>query len=205
MGANPLVAIEPDPRLAAYLTASFPGAPLTVIVEPFETAELDAARFDLGTAATSFHWLEQQSALVKVHAALKPGGWWAMWWNVFGTGDGLDPFQTAIDHLFTEVPRAPGDVVRHQIPFAMRRESRVADLERGGFVDLDADTWVWPITLKTSGLVALFASFSPIQALSAERRAALLGELEEIADRQFGGVVEQRFSTVLYTGRRPRF
>ncbi|HLI65204.1 MAG TPA: class I SAM-dependent methyltransferase [Caulobacteraceae bacterium] len=79
-GANPLVAIEPDARLAAFLRAqALPG--LTVRAAPFEEAELAAAAFDLGVSATAFHWLDEQPALAKIADALKPGGWW---------GDGVE-------------------------------------------------------------------------------------------------------------------
>jgi len=40
LGANPLVAVEPDHRLAAFLRESIPDKALTVVVEPFEEAVL---------------------------------------------------------------------------------------------------------------------------------------------------------------------
>ena len=59
-------------KLAAFLTEG-PGADaaLTVRVETFERSELDEGAFDLGVAATSFHWLDQQPALAKAARALR--------------------------------------------------------------------------------------------------------------------------------------
>jgi SAM-dependent methyltransferase len=57
LGANPLVAVEPDRRLAAFLRKTIRDEALTVILSPFEDAMLPEASFDLGVSATAFHWL----------------------------------------------------------------------------------------------------------------------------------------------------
>jgi SAM-dependent methyltransferase len=203
LGADPLLAIEPDARLAGYLRLAFPQAGLTVVNRTLEAAELPTDRFDLGVAATSFHWLEQSSALAKVRRALRPDGWWAMWWTNFGAERGSDPFQDATHHLFAETPRAPSHGRRGGPSFAMDHEARLADLAGAGFVEAEVDVWPWTITLETEKLVALYATFSPIQALPEPKRAVFLKGLAEVADRHFGGGAERSFSSVLYTARRP--
>jgi SAM-dependent methyltransferase len=95
LGARPFVAIEPDPRLAAYLSKSNRNAALHAIVSTFEEVALDESAFDLGVCATAFHWLEEDSALAKVARLLRPGGWWAMVWNVFGDSSRPDTFHDA--------------------------------------------------------------------------------------------------------------
>ncbi|HEY5290233.1 MAG TPA: methyltransferase domain-containing protein [Caulobacteraceae bacterium] len=203
LGADPLLAIEPDPRLADYLRAALPDKRLTIINSTLEAAEIPEARFDLGAAATSFHWLDQPTALAKVKGALKPGGWWAMWWTNFGAEGAPDPFQDATRHLFKGTPRTPAHGRRGGPSFAMDHAARLADLAGAGFEGAEMDFWPWTITLETSRLVALYATFSPIQALAMDHRAAFLEGLAEIADRDFGGAVERSFSSVLYTARRP--
>ncbi|MGH7021992.1 MAG: class I SAM-dependent methyltransferase [Caulobacteraceae bacterium] len=202
LGADPLLAIEPDARLSAHLRAALPDPGLTILNVTLEAAELPTARFDLGAAATSFHWLDQPSALTKVRAALKVGGWWAMWWTNYGAEGEPDPFQAATRHLFAETPRAPSHGRRGGPSFAMDAEARLADLAEAGFVDAAVDHWPWTITVETRRLAALYATFSPIQALAPDRRFEFLRGLAEIADRDFGGRVERKFSTVLYTARR---
>jgi SAM-dependent methyltransferase len=201
LGADPLVAIEPDARLAGYLRLACPQ--VTILNRTLEDAELPADRFDLGVAATSFHWLEQASALIKVRRALRPGGWWAMWWTNFGDEKGHDPFQEATRHLFAETPRAPSHGRRGGPSFAMDQEARLADLAGAGFTEAEVDVWPWTITLETDRLVALYATFSPIQALPEPKRQVFLKGLAEVADRDFGGAVERGFSSVLYTARKP--
>src|SRR5690242_6402850 len=77
-----VTAVEPDERLAAVLKGR--SADATVIHSIFENAVLPLGVFDLGASATAFHWVDQRAGLRKVASLLKPGGWWAMWWNVFG-------------------------------------------------------------------------------------------------------------------------
>lgn len=54
LGANPLIAVEPDDRLAAFLCETLRDKALTVIVSPFEDAVLQEAGFDLGVSTTAF-------------------------------------------------------------------------------------------------------------------------------------------------------
>ena len=202
LGADPLLAIEPDARLAGYLRGACPQPALSIVNQTLEEAELPVGRFDLGVAATSFHWLDQASALAKVRAALRPGGWWAMWWTNFSRSRGPDPFQDATRHLFAETPRAPSHGRRGGPSFAMDREARLADLADAGFVDAEVKVWPWTITLETEKLAALYATFSPIQALTVHQRRVFLDGLAEVAERQFGGRVQRWYSSVLYTARR---
>jgi hypothetical protein len=67
LGVGSMRAIEPDPRLAAFLRQTVPHSTLQVDQGAFEDTDLPLISFDLGTAATSFHWLKQVSALAKVH------------------------------------------------------------------------------------------------------------------------------------------
>jgi SAM-dependent methyltransferase len=197
-----LIAVEPDARLAGFLRARLPERALTIIGATLEAAELPAEAFVLGVAATSFHWLDQASALAKIRQALRPGGWWAMWWSNFGEEGRPDPFHAATRHLFVDTPRAPAHGRRGGPSFAMDREARLDDLAAAGFESAEVDYWPWNITLETRRLTALYATYSPIQALAPDRRTAFLEDLAVIADRDFGGAVERHFSSILYAARR---
>src|SRR5690348_4058958 len=47
LGADPLIAIEPDQRLAEFLSATIAGEALKVVVAPFEDVSLEKGVFDL--------------------------------------------------------------------------------------------------------------------------------------------------------------
>src|SRR5262245_40359876 len=107
LGADPLVAVEPDERLAAYLSERLraEGHAVELRGEPFEEAALAASSFDLVVSATAFHWLDQPVALAKAARLLRPGGWLANWWNVFGDPIGGDAFHEATKHFMEPLGR----------------------------------------------------------------------------------------------------
>jgi SAM-dependent methyltransferase len=202
LGAAPLVAIEPDERLATFLAQTISDSALRIDRTTFEQAILAPSEFDLGVAATSLHWLEQSPALAKAQAALKPGGWWAMWWMQFGSDADTDVFQSATDHLFTNTASSPSHGDQGGPPFALDRERRLHDLASAGFRNAEVDIWRWSLTYDTARLVGLYNTFSPIRALAPERRRIFLRDLARIADERFGGCVERPFATALYTAQR---
>lgn len=199
LGANPLLAIEPDPRLASFLRETIRDQALSVTVSAFEDASLETARFDLGVCATAFHWLEQDIALMKVANLLRPGGWWAMVWNVFGDDNRPDPFHEATKALLNG-PSSPSAGSR-DIPFALDAEARVAALERTGAFDaIEHQTSVWSLALDPDQTAALDATYSNINIRP--DRAAFLVELARIARDEFHGRVTRNMITSLYTARR---
>jgi len=199
LGANPLLAIEPDPRLANFLRETIQDPALSLSVSAFEDATIAGARFDLGVCATAFHWLEEDVALMKVADLLRPGGWWAMVWNVFGDDDRPDPFHEATKALL------PGpsstSVGSRGIPFALDAEARVAALERtGAFDGIEHLTSSWSLVLDPDQTAALYATYSNINIRP--DCAAILVELARIARDEFHGCVTRNMITSLYTARR---
>ena len=106
LGANPLVAVEPDHALAGYLADAF-GARIELRVVALEEASLPVGYFDLAAAASSFHWVEESLGLAKVFEALRPGGWLALWWTLFGEGEKPDAFITATSQLLDDLDISP--------------------------------------------------------------------------------------------------
>lgn len=199
-----LVAIEPDPRLAAYTAkrlAKTRGA--SVLCSPFEEAVLEPGSFDLGLAATSFHWVDTRTGLAKVFEALRPGGAWAMWWNIYGEAKSKDPFARATDHLFKDIPRTPSHKKGRRQAYGLQVADRTAELKAAGFVKIHHRTLSWRVFMTSEQLVALMATFSPILLMPDAKRKVFLSRLRAIADEKFGGNVERVFQTAIYTARKP--
>ncbi len=199
-GASPLVAVEPDPSLADWLIAQRRAdmADLTVVRDAFEDAELPHGAFDIGVAATSFHWLDQPTALRKVGSLLRPGGWWAMWANIHGDALGDDPFHNATRHLL-DGPDAP----EPDLPFALETDRRLADLrETGAFDRLDYELLRWTHSLDAAGIAALYRTFSPMIRRPAAERDELIRNLVRVVEDEFGGVVHRSMLTPIYVARR---
>ena len=198
-GANPLVAIEPDHRLATFLRATIQDKALTVTISPFEEAELSEGDFDLGISATAFHWLDEEPALKKVAKLLRPGRWWAMTWNVFGDSDRPDPFHEATKELLNG-PASPctGKVGPS---FALDVQGRLTALERVGVFDvIEHQHCPWSLVLDAAQTVALYATYSNVNIHS--DREAVLAELGRIARTEFKGSVTRNMTTSLYIARR---
>ncbi len=206
LGVDPLVAIEPDERLAAHIArdADTDGRSdaLRLLVARFEDANLTDGAFDLGVAATSFHWLDQPRALMAVAAALRPGGWWAMWWNLFGDVFGPDPFHEATKHLLEGPGIAPtlSDGVR---PFPLDADARRRELlATGAFTDVGFELIRRVVPFDAEATAGLYRTFSGVASRPAAERERIVAELARIVDEEFGGTVERTVLTPLHTARR---
>lgn len=202
LGARPLIAIEPDERLAAFLQQAVESDALQIVHSSFEDAALPEGSFDLGASATAFHWLEQEPSLAKAHRQLKPGGWWAMWWNHYGELGKYDDFDRATWHLFAPTKRSPSQGSGGEITFDGNVEERVADLTRAGFSGIHHERMRTSFTFETEQLVALYGSFSVVLHLTPDERTKFLSNLTTIIDRDFGGRVERPLTTNIYIAQR---
>jgi SAM-dependent methyltransferase len=199
LGAYPLVAVEPDERLAAFLRETIPEEALSVIVAPFEEAMLEEASFDLGLSATAFHWLNEDFALNKVTKLLRPGGWWSMVWNLFGDSRLPDPFHEATRNLLGP-PLSPS-AGNGEVPFALDAEARLAALERtNAFDNIEHLTRAWPLFLTPDQTVGLYATYSNV--IIRPDREEVLNELHRIARDDFRGRVTRNMVTSLYVAQR---
>jgi SAM-dependent methyltransferase len=203
LGAGPLVALEPDPALAEYL-AGTTGGRADIRVTTLEDADLPAAAFDLAVAASSFHWVDEAIGLEKIIDALRPGGWVALLWTLFGDEDAPDAFIRATSRLLEGIEASPSRGEAGRPPHARDTEARLAALARAGFSDAEVQTTRWSASWDSAGIRALYGTFSPISRLDESRRTAILDGVERIAEQDFGGRVERRLLTVLYTARKPR-
>lgn len=198
LGARPLAAIEPDQRLADFLRGNNPDSALQVIAAPFEEAVLEEAAFDLGVSATAFHWLDEDLALVKIAGLLRPGGWWAAVWNVFGDDTRHDPFHEATNELM-QAPNNPS--WERGISFGLDTQTRLAALKRTGAFDvMEHRASRWSMVLDAEQTVALYATFSNV--IARPDRDVVVAEIGRIARDDFQDRVIRNMTTSLYIARR---
>lgn len=197
-----LLAIEPDPRLAEKLREKAAGDPrLTIEISRFETVPLPPAFFDFGFAAMSLHWLPRTKALAKVRVALKPGGHFAMWWNVYHNSAAPDAFDRATDHLFSGVEQDP-NATSGRPAFALDIAARTGELRNAGFKDIEHRLFEQEVTFTPERLSALYGTFSRVRMAPEETRAQLLSEAERVAREMFGGAVTRTVTCSAFLGRR---
>ena len=198
-----IVAVEPDSALADQLRAQLRAAPrLEVVVAAFEDVDLAPSSFDLVAAATAFHWLDPVRSLPKMAAALKPRGWLALWWNVFGDPHHPDPFHDATEPLLRSVAQGPAaGAARGE--FGLDVDARTRELQDSGFRDVEYEAVHWTLHLDASQTRQLYSTYSNIARLSAVEITAVLDEIQRIATVDFSDRVERQMVTPIYTAQRP--
>jgi SAM-dependent methyltransferase len=203
LGAD-VVAVEPGAALAQRLRARAAGRALEVVVGPFESADLPAAHFDVVAAATSFHWVDPAVGLAKVAGHLRPGGWLALWWNVFGDPNRPDPFERAIRRMLLELaPELHYDAFTGTTPYALDTAARVAEIDAtAAFGPVEYHLIPWEGHHDAVGIRNLFATYSPWLALSKAKRNATLDALERIARDDFDDAVTRPYLTSLFLAQR---
>lgn len=202
IGASPLVALEPDPALAAHLRESL-GERVEVLETTLEDARLPANTFDLAVAASSFHWIDEKRGLANVLAALRRGGSCALWWTLFGDPSEPDAFIAATSPLLDDLDSSPTSGEEGRPPHALDIEARVAALEDVGYRAIEHEVIRWSASWDANGIRALYGTFSPIARLDEDRRTPILDCIARIAERDFAGHVERTLLTSLYTARKP--
>jgi len=190
-----VVAVEPNDALADVLRAELKTAQgLEVIDAAFEDADLATSSFDLVVAATAFHWLDPDQAFPKIALALRPGGWLALWWNVFGDPDQPNPLHDATQPLLGDLSVGPGGGT-----YALEVADRVSDLASHAFRDIEHEAIRWTLDLDATQARQLYATYSNIARLPDAQRVSILDEIQRIAEQEFGGRIERRMVTPIYT------
>jgi SAM-dependent methyltransferase len=193
-----VTAVELGGNMTRRLRADFPG--LTVINADFTAVQLSDASFDLAVCATSLHWLDAAVAVPKIGRALRPGGWLAAWWAVFGDTSRSTPFRERLVPMLDE--RLPGPPESHLTPRALQTEARVRELTSGGwFTHVEREQLRWSLGFTPAEITGLFATFPNIA--EDPDRDAILADIEALAtEHAHDGKVTENYLIALYLARR---
>jgi SAM-dependent methyltransferase len=199
-----IVAFELGEAMAGALRARTAGRQCVVHNEDFDrTTKLGRyAPFDMCVSATAFHWVTASTAIPKIAEALVPGGWLALWWNVYrdlGTTT-HDAFSNAIQPIaarFQTKGRQGSVTHANDVP------ARKAEITAGGLFEfVDHIVWTWDVTHTAESMRALMASFSDWNAPPEPLRTECLDDVATVVRDQFGGTYTRTYSTALYLARR---
>ena len=193
-----ILIVEPDAALARFTADRLADPRLDFLVAPFPDVQVDG-HFDLIACAAAFHWMEPAPALKRVRQLLRPSGIWAVWWNSYRNAGRGDPLADAISPLLDGVALPPSDTIdRH---YSLDEEFHRKLLLDAGFSYVEHHCYRTERELTTAQVVKLFASYSYIRALSADRRERFLGSLADLVDSQFGGLAPNLILTSMYLAR----
>jgi SAM-dependent methyltransferase len=195
----PILALDPGPALldvARARLADFANVRFTEAT--FEAWPLAPAAFKLVAAAQSWHWVAPQLRFVKAAAALKAGGFLAVFGNV--SMPLKAPLGPALDRLYARyAPRllesAPGD---WYLPGGVVTKL-FADSELFGPATHKA--YPWTRQHDSADYVALLRTRSDCQMLDPAARDALTAAVAETIEAH-GGAFEAGYEAHLYLARR---
>ncbi len=203
-GAHPLTLVEPNrgfERMLNSLSAQV-DVDIQLVQAAFEDAVLPPASYDLVVAATAYHWLNPKTRVEKIANLLKPMGYVALLWNVFGTLHKDDPFHEATKTLLAHLSKSPSDS-SDTIPFGLDRQNREGEFMHSGKFEVRSYVEIqWTLQLDTAQVGLLYEGFSSIARLPALERTEILDQIMTIAGTQFHGLVNRNMTSVLYLFQR---
>ena len=196
-----VAAVEPGPRLAAFLRNKFAAEQrLVVINERFEEAPLPVGIADLVLAATSFHWVTAEVRYAKTLETLRDGGTLA----VIGTNQ----IASSVDRGYFAASQPiydryfPGEL-RDEMPGEDVTPPEVGELlERDDFEGVELFRYRWDQRYSTDEYADLVRSYSGTQRLEAKAREAFIGELAGFIDGEFDGSVVRPLVLTLLLARK---
>jgi SAM-dependent methyltransferase len=166
------IAVEPVEAMRAELMKVVPSA--TALDGTAESIPLADASVDAITVAQAFHWFDFDRALREMHRALRPSHRMALLWNLRDDSvDWVDQITQIID------PYAEGTGVG--IPRHRDRAWQPVIDDNPAFTKRSEARFPHTQPMDAQGLVGRIASTSFIAVLDDTRRAAVLGQIEELA------------------------
>jgi SAM-dependent methyltransferase len=176
--AERLVAIEPDPRMAAVLHARSPG--VTVLRGVGEAIPLAEASVDAVLISSAWHWLDPERAIPELGRVLRDGG------RLCVLRSGLD--------------QEAGWLRELRRPERSGRDEQLRDTSgryqalptTGQFGGAMRESFPFTRTMSAAEFTDLLATYSALITASAQDRAADLGRVRTELDRMFpdGGPIE---------------
>jgi SAM-dependent methyltransferase len=188
-----VVAVEPDPAMAAVARRMTRGLDVRLCDGRFEDWDGPAQTFDLVVSAQAWHWVEFEPGLAVVRRALRAGGLLAVWWNRNGRWEGelRDAIEQAYRRHAPELARdfaaTPAFASGHALP---------------GFTPLQTRAYDWTHSYDAASFVELLGTHSDHLLLPSARLEALGTAVSEAIERVAGGRLEFPYRTHLLTARR---
>jgi SAM-dependent methyltransferase len=172
-GAN-VLAIEPDPRMAEIARGK--GVPIEI--GTFESWDPAERRFDLVVFGQSFHWVNPEIALPKVHRLLSSGGRLALMWNRLVP---THPTQRDLAEIYRDYldPGSPlVDGSSNGLDAEHRTDGLIASIAACGFT-VEERTYPRDDHYSTEQWLDVAFTYSNHLVLAAEKASELRGRLAE--------------------------
>jgi len=169
-----------------------------VLCARFEDVELTPRSFDVVTAATSFHWLDPETAYPKAASLLRPTGSLALLWN--NHVDGELGYFAASQEVYARI--APDLFAKDTAARGIDRTARATEIDASGcFGDVQVRVTAWEADYSAARYLELLSTYSDHLALDADTRRRLFAELAALIHSRFRGRVQKHYETIVYVAQ----
>src|SRR5688572_23100528 len=186
-----IVAVELGQDLATIARDRLSGyGNVEVVIADFDSWTISAT-FDVVVAATSFHWLDPLTRVVKCRSAMKPDGALAVIETRWGVWIGLDdPFFDRSQGCYSQWDPAHDPSFWHPSPADV--ETMRGELEESGlFGEVQQRRYVAKRTYSRAQFLQLINTYSTVQSWPQVQRDGFLQCMAKLIDEEFGGDVER--------------
>jgi SAM-dependent methyltransferase len=178
--AAQVLAVEPDERMRAVLTARIPQA--EVLAGRGEAIPLPDASVDAVVISSAWHWLDPALAVPEIARVLRPGGNLGVIWV---SRDDRMPWVAE----FNAFARESREADRPEGPFgddpAERRRRRLVEFPPGSPLSPPEERLVeFSVPMTKNELAGLLGTYSGIITLEPDRRAEFSQRVRDFLDRQ---------------------
>jgi len=197
-----VTAVEIGPEMSAFLRQKFAGeARLEVINAPFEDAELEPAAYDMVASFTALHWIDPAIRFVKSRDVLQPSGALAVVMTNQIASDADRGFFDRVQPIYKKY--FPGEE-RPGVPREDIVPVEYNDMQSSAvFDDVTLYRYRWDQTYATLDYADLMRSYANSQMMEPDAREALIADMCQVIDAEYGGSVTRPLVMTLTLGRKP--
>lgn len=188
-----VTAIEIGDQLAQFSKEKFADFEnFHVINQDFEDIQLCENIFDLVYSASAFHWIPQETGLLKVQKLLKKGGVFAWFSNHPAPAEEHAHIHKIIQEVYNRhshffaVKRRMSNLQYWQEQAEKKRINRSNILKQYGFVDVIDKIYYSSRIFDSESYVKLISTYSDHKAMPEEIRTPFLREISDIINRNGG-------------------
>ncbi len=190
-----VLGVDPDARMAGHARERG----LQVEVATFETWETNGRAFHTVVAGQAWHWVDPVAGAAKAAAALRPGGRFAVFWNVFEPPAGLgEAFAEAYRRVLPDLPSGLWD--RPLIGIYETMGDRTADGmgRTGAFGDPEQWRFGWERPYTRDEWLEQVPTFGGFGRIPPDRQREILAGIGAAIDAAGGGFT-MGFTTLAVT------
>ncbi|MGQ0803663.1 MAG: class I SAM-dependent methyltransferase [Actinomycetota bacterium] len=192
-----VLCLEPSEEMAAIARRNFAGRDnITIETVGLEDWPVEPEAFDLVTAAQAWHWVDPEVGPAKAHAALRPGGGIAVFWN--WERDRPTDVDVVFDDMYQRfAPELIQEPLKQRIGEGYQKQLQASPL----FGELIVRRYAWEKRYTPETYVDLLGTHSDHRMLAEDARARLHRGVVDAIKEMGGGVTIGYTTEVLIAPR----